>query len=400
MGVLRQIALSALVLLLAVVVLVFFVPGAQETLARYGIPLPFQVADATAPGATPNAGGQQRGGRRGAGEQVVVTAFATEGTINDRLAAIGEGSAFRSVTVTAPTAGTLVELLAQPGEVVEAGQVIARLDDEETRIALERAQLAARDAEASLGRNQELSRSNSVSAVALSTAQLVADNANLELRNAQLALDRRTITTPIGGTVGLFNVTPGNYVAAQSVVTTIEDVSEIVVSFWVPERYAPAITPGTPVKADAVALPGQSIVGEVSAVDNRIDPASRTLKVLAALPNENGTIRPGMSFSVNLEFAGETFPSVDPLSIQWSAEGAYVWKYADGVVKRTLVSIIQRNSDGVLVKGDLVAGDQIVTQGVQQLVDGGAVRLLDPPVESLAAGQVLPPDNQRPLAAN
>lgn len=399
LSVLRQIALSALVLLVAAAALVFFVPGAQETLARYGIPLPFQVAD-IAPGASPNAG-QPRGGRRGGGgEQVVVTAPATQGTINDRLAAIGDGSAFHSVTITAPTAGTLVEIAVQPGDVVEAGQIIARLDDEEARIALERAQLAARDAEASLGRNKELSRSSSVSAVQLATAQLTADNANLELRNAQLALDRRTITTPIGGTVGLFNVTPGNYLAAQSVVTTVEDISEIVVSFWVPERYAPAIRPGTPVKADAVALPGQGVVGEVSAVDNRIDPASRTLKVLAVLPNESGVIRPGMSFSVNLEFAGETFSSVDPLAIQWSAEGAYVWKYFDGTVRRVPVSIIQRNSDGVLVEGDIAAGDQIVTQGVQQLVDGGPVRLLDPPVESLAEGRTLPREGQRPLAAN
>ena len=42
-----------------------------------------------------------------------------------------------------------------------------------------------------------------------------------------------------------------------------------------------------------------------------------------------------------------------------------------------LVQIIQRNSDGVLVQGDIAAGDQVVTQGVQQLSAGAAVRLLD-----------------------
>jgi RND family efflux transporter MFP subunit len=140
-----------------------------------------------------------------------------------------------------------------------------------------------------------------------------------------------------------------------------------------------------PVTAAAVALPGETIAGEVSAVDNRIDPASRTLKVQARIGNTEGKLRPGMSFSVTMSFPGEEFPTVDPLAIQWSSAGAYLWKYADDKVQRVAVSIIQRNSDGVLVKGELQPGDQVVVQGVQQLSDGATVRLLDAPVAD--AGQ-------------
>jgi RND family efflux transporter MFP subunit len=213
--------------------------------------------------------------------------------------------------------------------------------------------------------------------VQLNAAQLAADNAALELQNAKLALDRRTITSPIGGTVGLFQVSPGNAVSAQTVVTTIEDTEHILVSFWVPERYASSVSVGMAVDATAVALPGQTLSGEIVAIDNRIDPASRTLKVQTQIPNETGRLRPGMSFSVEMAFEGESFPSVDPLSIQWSSDGAYVWKYAGGAVSKTFVEIIQRNSDGVLVEGDLVEGDEVVTQGVHQLAEGSEVRLLE-----------------------
>ncbi len=174
-------------------------------------------------------------------------------------------------------------------------------------------------------------------------------------------------------------VSAGNTVTSQSVVTTIEDTSHILVSFWVPERYASAITTGMPLTAAAVALPGQTIAGEVSAIDNRIDPASRTLKVEAAIPNDEGRLRPGMSFSVSMSFAGEQFPSVDPLAIQWSSAGSYLWKFVEGKVERVPVEIIQRNSDGVLVKAELAEGDHVVTQGVQQLTAGASVRLLDDP---------------------
>lgn len=218
-----------------------------------------------------------------------------------------------------------------------------------------------------------------------STRRTSIDNADLEFANAKLALDRRTIVSPIAGSVGLFQVSPGNAVSAQSVVTTIEDTSFIRISFWVPERYASAIAIGAPVEVNAVALPGEKMQGEVVAIDNRIDTASRTLKVQAQIPNDAGKLKPGMSFSVSLAFPGEEFPTVDPLAIQWSSDGAYLWKFIDGKVERLLVDLIQRNSDGVLVKGDLQAGDQVVTQGLQQLTAGASVRLLDAPVANRSA---------------
>jgi RND family efflux transporter MFP subunit len=318
---------------------------------------------------------------------VVVTAPVTMATINDKLTAIGEGAAAQSVTVVSPASGTLRELAVKPGDEVAANAVIGRLDAEAEEIAAERARLAFADAETALERTNELARANSATTVQATAAKLAHDNARLELQNADLALARRTITTPIAGTVGLFQVSPGNTVTGQSVVTTIEDISSIRVGFWVPERYAPSVAVGMSVTANAVALPGVSIPGVVSAVDNRIDTTSRTLKVEAEIPNEDGRLRPGMSFSVSLSFPGEQFPTVDPLAIQWSSEGSYLWRYVDGKVERTPVEIIQRNSDGVLVKADLAAGDQVVTQGVQQLTPGATVRLLDEPAGAAADAQ-------------
>ena len=391
---LRQLLLSIVVLAIAGAGYVYFVPGAAETLERFGITLPAFAATSDEAGATQRGqsgqqvrtrqGGGGGGFRRGGRELVVVTAAVTIATINDRLTAIGEGEAAHSVTVMSPAAGTLRELLVRPGETVAAGDEIGRLDDDAESIAFERAELALRDSEASLKRTQDLAAANAATAVQINSAQLAAENARLETQNADLALRRRTIVSPIAGTVGLFQVSAGNAVNAQTVVTTIEDTAHIVISFWVPERYAPSTSVGEPVEATAVALPGEVLAGEIVAVDNRIDPASRTLKVQARIPNESGRLRPGMSFSVSMGFPGETFPSVDPLSVQWSSDGAYVWRYAEGKVEQRFVEIIQRNSDGILVKGDLGEGDTVVTQGVQQLSAGASVRLLD---ELLADGE-------------
>lgn len=368
---------------------------ANGLLAQAGIGLPLLTASAEPAAAQAPQQGQQaqgqgaprqgqgalgaggRPGGAGGRSAVVIAAAVGEGTINDKLTAIGEGSAINSVTITSASGGTLLAVAVKPGDVVAANDPIATLDEGTQQFAAERARLAAADAEAALERATNLASSNSLSSVQLSAAQLAADNARLELRDADMALNQRTIRSPVAGTVGLIQVLPGNLVNAQTVVTTVEDASEIRVNFWVPERYASQIAIGAPVSANSVALPGQAFEGTVSAVDNRIDPASRTLQVQATLPNEAGTIRPGMSFSVNMTFAGQTFATVDPLSIQWANEGAYVWKVTDGTVDRAMVEIVQRNSDGVLVEGEVAPGDQVVTQGVLQLSPGLAVRLLE-----------------------
>jgi RND family efflux transporter MFP subunit len=383
----RQLVASLVVLLAAIAAWIIFVPGAATTLASYGVTLPF--APPAAEQAGPRAGGSGAPGRPGGPNRQtnVVTTPVTLATINDTLNAIGEGTASRSVTVSSPAGGTLAEVLVRPGQAVEQSDVIARLDSEAEQIAFDRAQLAADDANNTLARTQGLASSNVVATTALTAAQLAAANADLELRNAEVALSRRTISSPIAGTVGLIRVTPGNYVAAQTAVTTIDDTSSIRVDFWVPERYAASIALGAPVTVSAVALTGRSFEGEISAIDNRIDPASRTLQVQAEIPNADGMLRAGMSFSVALRFAGEQYPTVNPLAILWSAEGSYVWKYDAGKATRVMAEIVQRNSDGVLVRADLAPGDAIITEGILQLSEGATVTLLSGPDGSQAASQ-------------
>jgi len=380
----RQILACLVILLVAAIGWLFLVPGAPETLAKAGIILPFgpsvqETAAAGRPAGGPGARPGGGGGGPGARQVNVVTSAVKSATINAGLAAIGEGSAARSVTVVATSGGELAEVAVRPGQQVKSGDIIARFTAETEQIDYDRARLAADDAQAALARTEGMANSNLVAATALTAAQLAAANADLALRNAELALARRTITSPIDGTVGLLRVTPGNYVAAQTAITTVDDTSSILIDFWVPESYAAQLSPGMPVTVSALALPGRDFSGDISAMDSRIDPASRTLQVQAEIPNPDNALRAGMSFSVSLAFPGETYPAVNPLAILWSAEGSYVWQYQDGTAKRVMAEIVQRNSDGVLVRADLLPGDAIITEGILQLSDGMAVTLLDGP---------------------
>jgi RND family efflux transporter MFP subunit len=128
-----------------------------------------------------------------------------------------------------------------------------------------------------------------------------------------------------------------------------------------------------PLQARPLGIGGEPLTGEVRAVDNVIDQASRTLRVQGILGNDADRLRAGMAFSVSLRFPGETLPAVDPLAVQWAADGSYVWALRDGAAQRVAVTIRQRDDELVLVQGALAPGDVVVVEGVQSLRQGAEV---------------------------
>jgi multidrug efflux pump subunit AcrA (membrane-fusion protein) len=121
------------------------------------------------------------------------------------------------------------------------------------------------------------------------------------------------------------------------------------------------------VAAQPLGRPELALDGEVVTLDSRISPDTRTLRVRASLDNSEDRLRTGMAFSITMKFPGEVFPAVDPLAIQWSADGAYVCSRTGGKAAEVPVRIVQRNNDAVLVDAALAPGAMVVTQGVQML---------------------------------
>ncbi|RLP26761.1 efflux RND transporter periplasmic adaptor subunit [Mesorhizobium sp. YM1C-6-2] len=364
----KQLLLALVVLVAAAAAWVKFFPGASEILAGWGLGWAVQVAG----DAKPQGGNGEP--RRSGPQTAVITAPVIEAVINDRLSAIGTGRANNSVTVKPYTAGRVTTIELESGAQVDVGTVIARLDSEVEEIALDRAKIALADAEAKLERVRSLRSSNTATQVQVTDAELVVGNAKLGLRDAQLNLDRRAITAPIEGIIGILPVEAGNYVTTDTVVATIDDRSQIKIDFYVPERFAANMAVGGRLTASPIARPDEVFEGTVSAVDNRVDDKSRTLLVQAAIPNDKDTLRAGMSFRVSVKFPGDAYPSVDPLAIQWGTDGAFVWVIRDGKAKRTPVRIVQRNTESVLVSAEGIRpGDTVVTEGVHAVRDGAEV---------------------------
>ncbi|MCZ2204412.1 efflux RND transporter periplasmic adaptor subunit [Bartonella sp. A05] len=291
--------------------------------------------------------------------------------------AIGSGRAIAAVELTPWSAGIIDKLFVSAGEKVQVGDVIAQLDSKQEEIAAARAKVQRHNSDLTLSRILKLRATNTATKVQEISARLELDNADLIVRDADLALARRTIRAPISGVVGILPIDEGNSVNLNTVIGRIENRERILIDLWVPERYVSRIHKGDEVTVTVIAQPDKTFVGHVYALDNTVDAASRTLHVQVEIPNEDYTLMSGMSFSVAFQFHGGSFPVVDPLAVQWSSRGSLVWRVREGKVEYVPVSILQRKSDHVFVRAPLENGDQIVIQGVQMLYPGSSVVIVD-----------------------
>ncbi|EEQ94936.1 efflux RND transporter periplasmic adaptor subunit [Brucella sp. ZJ1_1] len=335
------------------------------------------VVKAAATGEAPRNGG-------GRSAPLVVVEAAGEETINNRLTAIGSARALSTVSITPYSSGYMTKLYVKAGDMVKEGDPVAELDAETEKIAVAKAETALKDAQTTRQRIAKLRATNTATEVQVVETELAVANAQLALQDAQLALSRRTVRAPISGIVGILPVNVGNYITAQTSIGRIDDRSKVLIDIWVPERFAPQIKVGQPLTAESTAFPGETYSGEINAVDNMLDEASRTLHVRAEVPNTQDRLRAGMSFSVTILFPGDRYPSVDPLAIQWGADGSYVWRVEDGVARKIDARIVQRNSTNILIDGPVKQGDLIVTQGVQTVRDDAPVRVKDEQGTALA----------------
>lgn len=368
MNFIRQTVISLIALGAALFIWITYVPSSLPWLEKAGLTELLGIEPATA-----NEGSERSAFGRG-GPISVVVAEVEEGRIGDRIEAIGDGRAVRSVTLRSEVVGQVIGVIETAHGYVDAGDVVLQLDGEAESIALERARILLANAEDDATRVERLDGTGAVTEVRLREARLALRTAELAAEQAEYDLAQRTIRAPIDGWLGVIDLAVGDRVSPQDVIGTITDRSEILIDFRIPERAIGLVSPGTPIEVRALGIPDFEITGEIAAVDNVVDRASRTLRVQGRIPNRDDRLRAGMAFSVTMTFPGETLLSVDPLSVQWSSEGSFVWVVREEKAERASVIIRQRNSDSVVVEtNDLAVGDRVVVEGVQNLRPGAEV---------------------------
>lgn len=343
------------------------------------------------------ASGAQREGRKGGGQDILVRARnVTTGVTDTFVRAIGTGRAVRKTDLYPESAGRITALPFGPGAWVKQGDVVLMLDDAEEKLAVDRAKLTLKDAQDQVERFEKLMTSRTISVVQMQDARTATREAELDLEKARIELNRRLVRAPFDGIMGILDVEIGDYVTQTSRITGLDDRSSILVEFVVPERFANKVALEDVVELRTEAKPGQVFEGKLTAVENRVDSESRTLKVQATVPNPQDFLRTGSAFDTRILLKGDEWPAIPSIALKWDRAGPHVWLIRDGKAQRVGVTIIERSADRVLINGEVEAGDVVVTETVRNLRPGAPVTIQPEPGYSLQ----MPESDQQPLASS
>ncbi|KQT66104.1 MULTISPECIES: efflux RND transporter periplasmic adaptor subunit [unclassified Aureimonas] len=400
MGFLKQILVTLAVVLLAGLAWIAVDARPGQAIQNSKLPLPGFVRSAVAaisaePKADKVGATQAPGSAGGRASAIVVAGTVADAETRTRMRAIGSGEAERSVTVYPDVTGIIRVVPFKSGDAVAAGDILSILENDAETVAVERARLALEAAQEKVDRVARLQASRAVTNVEVTDATRERENARLDLRAAEIALDKRTIRAPIPGRVGIVGVDTGDLVTGQTVIATIDDRARLKVNFYTPEAFVQELSIGAEIDAQSVARPDRSYKGRITALESRLDEASRTLRTEATIDNPNDQLRPGMSFTISLALAGESFLAVDPMAVVWERTGPIVWKIQGTDVAKTPVRIVERTIDKVLVSSDVLkAGDEVVIEGLQSVREGGKIevqnRVAPAPLPTADAGTAAP----------
>lgn len=341
--------------------------------------LPALLALGGLPACKPGKSGPASGASARTPQRVEVVSLARE-DMSETLEVAGTLEANESVTIHPELSGIVREIAFAEGQVVEKGALLARLDDAELR-----AQVAEAEARTDLARiNRE--RADSL-AKDRTLAQAEVDQVRSEERAAVAALEllrvrlaRTRIVAPTAGVLGARRLAVGDYATPSSVLTTLDDLSVLKLSFRVPERSIPLVKPGTRVTArvriGADPRPVEA-EGEVFFVSASIDPTVRASEVKAILRDPPPALRPGMFASVRILLSTREQVLVAPEAALLSgARGvqliAVEEKDGKPVARYVTVETGLRVGPRVEVRpvppDTISAGDRIVASGVGALV--------------------------------
>ena len=246
-----------------------------------------------------------------------------------------------TVMLSAEKPGRVTEILADRGDVVEAGQVVARLDDRMWKSLVARAEVVHREAEKDFGRWQELRKTGSVSDHDFDAVAKARDLARIGYEQAKTDLSKCEVRTPIAGTVDDRYVERGEYVHEGGPVLKVVDISSVKLAVDVPERDVLAVKKGTRVGVTLSALPDGDFTGEVAFVSRAAEALSNSFRTEIAVDNTDGVIRGGMIAEVLLERGTRKNAIVLPLAAVVNRKGEHVVFVAKGGKAERRVVVIE-----------------------------------------------------------
>lgn len=318
-------------------------------------------------------------------EETVSTAPAETDVWQPRISAVGSLRAVQGVEIAPEIAGKIMAIEFDSGDIVEAGDVLVRIDDRTDRAELRELQADARLAEIELDRQRRLREQGVNSRADVDTAESMLDQTRARADGAQARVDKKTLRAPFAGRTGIVEADVGEFVETGHHLVTLQTLDPIHMDFSVPQQRVSDLRVGQDVEIRVDAFRDQAFPGRVQAISPRVEQRTRNINVRARVENDDELLRPGMFVNASLALDEEQdVITVPQTAITFSPYGETVYVVVEETdddgetyqkAEQRFVETGRRRGDQIAVRDGLEEGEIVVTSGQIKLRDGIRVRI-------------------------
>ena len=322
------------------------------------------------------------------------------------LQTIGTLEAAQGVVITADLPGRVTALFFDGGERVKNGDLLVEQD-----VSTESAQLSAAESDLVLAQNNldrvaRLFRSKVVSRSELDAARSQATLAEAQVDNITSSLDKKQISAPFDGRLGLRLVDIGQDLSQGVPIVSLQAFDPMRVNFSLPQKALATVSSGLDVRVTTSAVPNTVFTGKITAIDTEINTSTRTVRAQATLDTQADKddssnaglpdLLPGMFANVEVVLPSKRELLMIPLTaVNFATYGDSVFILEENdqsqlIARQQFVQLGERRGDFVEVNKGLEASQTIANDGVFKLRQGAPVVINDEGTEADIAPQ---PDN-------
>lgn len=338
----------------------------------------------------------------------VETVESRMGRIRERVMLTGALKPKEQVDVTPKTAGRVIKIQVNVGDVVKQGSLIAELEDDELQQQVNRARASINVASASLSQREaefanaklNLERAETLlkdgliprqqyeqeatslrvleAQVQLARAQRT--QAEAELRELTIRLEQTKIYAPINGQVSARFVDMGALVGPSTPLVRVVNITTLVTATSVAESDIGKMRVGTTATVRVDAMPNEAFLGRVARISPVLDPATRTANVEIEIPNPGMALRAEMFVRVEMNLESMRQAVLIPRAgLVYRGESSGVYVIEDGKQVFRYVETGLTQDEDVEVTGNLSAGTVVIAKGASMLREGDRIQIVSGP---------------------
>ncbi len=312
----------------------------------------------------------------------------TPGAISNKINLPGSIEPWTRLELISKIAGSIEEVLVQEGDSVKEGDIIAKIESDDYRIALDRATAAYKLAKADFERDKSVYAKGAIPTAELDARETNMQTAKADLDNATLLLSRCTIKAPINGVIRSLDAKVGLYLGIGDPIGRILQIDKVKAVIGIPESDITAVRNLPTVDVTIQALDNLQIVGKNYYVSSSPETAARLYRIELEIDNPDHRILPGMFVRANIiKQSREDALSIPFYSIISRNDEQYVFIERDGVVRKQPVQTGIMEQWMVEITDGLQSGDRIVVEGHRDVENDQKVNVVkvinDPGVYSL-----------------